>query len=97
MARIDDALASVETPVLTKILLQTGAFHRKLPGFEPGMFRVSQGWKIILFHLVKSHVRCNATNKLLLFTELPFLFPVTHTRLCDFDKTIEIYKIPKEI
>ena len=43
MARIDDALASVEnTDVLTKILLQTGAFHRKLPGFEPAMFWVSQ-------------------------------------------------------
>ena len=44
MARIDNALASVENPdVLTKILLQTGAFHRKIPD----MFRVSQGWQII--------------------------------------------------
>ena len=48
MAKIDNALASVENPdVLTKILLQTGAFHRKLPGFEPKMFRVSQGWQVI--------------------------------------------------
>ena len=44
MARIDDALASVENPdVLTKILLQTGAFHKKIAGFKPEIFRVSQG------------------------------------------------------
>ena len=41
LARIDEALASVENPdVLTAILIQTGAFHKKIPGFNPDMFWV---------------------------------------------------------
>ena len=42
MIRIDEALSSVEEPeVLTAILLETGAFHKKIPGFKPEMFWVS--------------------------------------------------------
>lgn len=42
--RIDEALSSVEEPeVLTAILLETGAFHKKIPGFKPEMFWVSKG------------------------------------------------------
>ena len=42
MARIDEALASVEKPeVLTAVLKATGAGHRKVPGFNPDMFWVS--------------------------------------------------------
>ena len=39
--RIDEALSNVEDPdILTEILLQTGAFHKKIPGFRPEMFWV---------------------------------------------------------
>ena len=42
MERIDEALASVENPdVLSSILIETGAFHKKIPGFKPEMFWVS--------------------------------------------------------
>ena len=42
MERIDEALASVENPdILTAILIETGAAHKKIPGFEPKMFWVS--------------------------------------------------------
>ena len=42
MARIDEALASVEKPeVLTAVLKATGAGHRKVSGFNPDMFWVS--------------------------------------------------------
>lgn len=37
--RIDEALASADDPdVLTSILLETGAYHKKIPGFKPEMF-----------------------------------------------------------
>ena len=40
--RIDEALSNVDDPdILTEILLQTGAFHKKIPGFRPEMFWVS--------------------------------------------------------
>ena len=42
MERIDEALASVENPdILTTILIETGAAHKKIPGFQPEMFWVS--------------------------------------------------------
>ena len=42
MERIDEAVASVENPeVLSSILIETGAFHKKIPGFKPEMFWVS--------------------------------------------------------
>ena len=42
MERIDEALASVENPdSLTAILIETGAAHKKIPGFGPEMFWVS--------------------------------------------------------
>ena len=41
MARIDEALANTENPeVLTAILIETGAYHKKIPGFNPQMFWV---------------------------------------------------------
>ena len=40
--RIDEALQSADDPdILTAVLLETGAFHKKIPGFRPEMFRVS--------------------------------------------------------
>ena len=30
-----------EPEILTAILLETGAYHKKIPGFRPEMFRVS--------------------------------------------------------
>ena len=40
--RLDEAVSSVEDPeILTAILLETGAYHKKIPGFRPEMFRVS--------------------------------------------------------
>ena len=42
MERIDEALASVENPdSLTAILIETGAAHKKIQGFEPEIFWVS--------------------------------------------------------
>ena len=39
--RLDEAVLSVEDPeILTAILLETGAYHKKIPGFRPEMFRV---------------------------------------------------------
>ena len=41
LARIDEALSSVENPdVLKAILLETGTFHKKIPGFNRDMFWV---------------------------------------------------------
>ena len=40
--RLDEAVLSVEEPeILTAILLETGAYHKKIPGFRPEMFWVS--------------------------------------------------------
>ena len=40
--RIDEALSNVDDPdILTEVLLQTGAYHKKIPGFRPEMFWVS--------------------------------------------------------
>jgi len=37
--RIDEALSSVDDPqILTSILLETGAYHKKIQGFKPEMF-----------------------------------------------------------
>ena len=39
--RIDEALTSADDPeILTSILLETGAYHKKIPGFKPEMFWV---------------------------------------------------------
>jgi len=41
--RLDEALLSVEEPeILTAILLETGAYHKKIPGFRPEMFRYAE-------------------------------------------------------
>merc|ERR1719411_1603542 len=43
MERIDEAVASVETmDIMTSILLETGAYHRKVPGFKPEMFKMAE-------------------------------------------------------
>ena len=42
LIRIDEAMSNLDDPdILTEILLQTGAFHKKIPGFKPEMFWVS--------------------------------------------------------
>jgi len=39
LIRIDEAMSNLDDPdILTEILLQTGAFHKKIPGFKPEMF-----------------------------------------------------------
>ena len=36
-------MSNLDDPdILTEILLQTGAFHKKIPGFKPEMFWVSE-------------------------------------------------------
>ena len=43
LIRIDEAMSNLDDPdILTEILLQTGAFHKKIPGFKPEMFWVSE-------------------------------------------------------
>jgi len=43
MERIDEAVASVETmDIMTSILLETGAYHKKVPGFKPEMFKMAE-------------------------------------------------------
>jgi len=43
MLRVDDAVGSLETiDIATDILLQTGAYHKKIPGFKPEMFKLAE-------------------------------------------------------
>jgi len=43
MERIDEALANVENPdILSAILMETGAYHKKIPGFKPEMFSYAE-------------------------------------------------------
>ena len=72
--RIDEALTSADEPdVLTSILLETGAYHKKIPGFKPEMFWVIKPYVSGAMHsawysfdltkvismLVKSHLSKN--------------------------------------
>ena len=41
MERIDESVCSLEEmDAMTSLLHQTGAYHRKVPGFQPEMFKV---------------------------------------------------------
>ena len=70
--RLDEAVLSVEDPeILTAILLETGAYHKKIPGFRPEMFRVS-------LHLYDEYRFTEANNKSIImntfqYAEEPFL------------------------
>lgn len=60
-----------EPEILTAILLETGAYHKKIPGFRPEMFRVS-------LHLYDEYRFTEANNKSIImntfqYAEEPFL------------------------
>merc|ERR1712127_52830 len=43
MERIDEAVASIEEmDCMTSLLMQTGAYHKQIPGFDPEMFRLAE-------------------------------------------------------
>ena len=48
MERLDNALFSMEDPETMKsILMETGAYHRRVVGFSPEMFKVGKCYDLL--------------------------------------------------
>ena len=69
-----------EPEILTAILLETGAYHKKIPGFRPEMFRVRVS--ISTLNLDKQEQIINLTNLMIIkfqYAEEPFLLALQTT------------------